>query len=122
MAIGAILLSSCSGLVSAQQAEPAAGRGGRGPAATYWVAKTKGGVYVPPNKPLVKLAGEKPALWVEIKPLNYVYPGDGPQPPAAPGAEIVKVSFGRTPTGYTAPNIPHWNLFEKDGAHPGRLG
>lgn len=46
-----------------------------------------------------EVKGDKPALWVEIKPINFqtVYPGDGPQPPAAPGAEIVKVSFGRTP-------------------------
>jgi quercetin dioxygenase-like cupin family protein len=203
MAIGAVVLSTCVALASAQQAEsPAAatpGRGGRGPAASYWAAKTKGGVYVPPNKPLVKLSdlkakhagqtnwtetvvkdpenqadynsaapgtkfpprmhpdtgalvvvvdgdilfnveaqppiaatrgsivnilkttvysfevkGQKPALWVELKPLNFqtIYPADGPAPAAPSGAEMVKISFGRTPSTYSPPNIPHWNLFE----------
>ena len=201
-------LTGISFALGAQQPEqPAAatagrgGRGGRGPAATWWAEKTKGGVYVPPNKPLTKLAdlkakhagearwtelvvkdpehqaeynsaapgtkfarrlhpdtpnmivvvsgemhfdiegqapivatrgsivnilkttlfsyevtGDQPALWVDINPLNFktVYPGDGPAPPVTtPGAEIVKVSFGRTPPEtYTAPNMPHWNLFE----------
>ena len=201
MVIGTLVLSTCVGLTSGQEspAAPAPGRGGRGPAATYWAAKTKGGVYVPPNKPLVKLAdlkakhtgqtnwtemvvkdpenqadynsaapgtkfqkrmhpdtgalvvivdgeihfnieaqplivatrgsivnilkttpysfevkGDKPALWVEIKPVNFqtVYPADAPPPPAPAGAEMVKVSFGRNSFTYSAPNIPHWNLFE----------
>ena len=208
IAICAALVGGCLGLLSAQQPDqPAAGapagrgggRGNRGPVQTWWVAKTKGGVYVPPMKPLTKLAdlkakhagqtnwtevvvkdpedeayynsaapgtkfarrlhpdtgtlvvvvdgeihfdiagqapivatrgsivnilrttpyayevaGNKPALWVEISPTNFktVYPGDGPPPPATPGAEFVKVSFGSTPPAYTAPNIPHWNLFE----------
>ena len=34
-------------------------QGGRGPAQTWWVAKTKGGVYIPPNKPLTRLADLK---------------------------------------------------------------
>jgi quercetin dioxygenase-like cupin family protein len=67
-----------------------------------------------------EIKGDKPALWVEIKPLNYqtVFPGDGPPPPAPTGTEMVKVSFGRTKAVYSPPNIPHWNLFEaaKSGA------
>ncbi len=169
------------------------------PASTYWVMKTKGGVYIPPNKPLTKLSdlkakhagqatwtelvvkdpdiqaeynsaapgtkvsrhmhpdtgdilvvidgemrfdiegqepvaavrgsivnilkstffsyevtGSNPALWVDVNPANFktLYPGDGPAPPAMPGTEMVKVSFGRTPPAYVAPNMPHWNLFE----------
>jgi mannose-6-phosphate isomerase-like protein (cupin superfamily) len=37
---------------------PGGGRGGT-PPQQYWVQKTKGGVYVPPNKPLVKLTDLK---------------------------------------------------------------
>ncbi len=209
--LAATLTGSCFVFLNAQQAEPAAGgRGGRaGPApATYWVAKTKGGVYVPPNQPLTKLsdlkakhtgqatwtelvvkdpdmqaeynsaapgtkisrrmhpdtadvivvvdgemsfdiegqgpvtavrgsivniqkstfftyevAGTKPALWVDINPANFktLYPGDGPAPAAPAGAEMVKVSFGRTPPAYSGPNMPHWNLFET-AAKPGPAG
>jgi quercetin dioxygenase-like cupin family protein len=71
--VGAILLASFPALLCSQQAEQGApaGRGGRGPAATYWATKTKGGVYVPPNKPLVKLADLKAkhageTNWTEI--------------------------------------------------------
>jgi hypothetical protein len=32
---------------------------GRGPAQTWWVARTKGGAYIPPNKPLTGLADLK---------------------------------------------------------------
>ena len=214
MAIGAVSIGTCLGVLSAEQAAPPtggpagqAGQGGRGgaPPATYWGAKTKGGVYVPPNKPLTKLldlktrhagqptwrelvvkdpdtqaeynsaapgtrisrrfhpdtrnlivvvdgdlrfdiegqepfvatrgsivniprstifayeiTGSKPALWVDINQINSqtLYPGDGPPPAATPGAEIIKVSFGRTPGTYTAPNMPHWNLFEAAKAGP----
>lgn len=179
--------------------QPPAGGRGRGPVSNYWAVKTKGGVYTPPNKPLVKLAdlkakhagqtnwtevvvkdlediaeyhsaapgtkfqkrlhpdtgtfmvvvdgemhfdiegqapiaatrgslvnilrttpfsyevaGDKTALWVEINPINYqtVYPAEGPQPPVPAGAEVVKITFGRAPSAYAPPNIPHWNLFE----------
>ena len=183
---------SCLSLLTAQPAD-------RGPVQTWWAAKTKGGVYIPPNKPLTKLAdlkakhvgqtnwtelvvkdpeneahynsaaqgtkfglrmhpdtgtlivlvtgeihfriagqdpitatrgsivnilrttpyaydvaGDKPALWVQMSPANFktVYPADGPPPPVAAGAENVKVSFSSLPPAYSAPNIPHWNLFE----------
>jgi hypothetical protein len=47
-----LLAASCLGVLTAQQ-------GGRGPVQTWWVAKTKGGVYIPPNKPLTRLADLK---------------------------------------------------------------
>ena len=210
MAIWAVLIGSFLGQLSAQQPAPAGGQGGRGgtPATSYWVEKTKGGVYVPPNKPLTKLAdlkakhagqnnwtelimkdpehqaeynsaapgtkfrrrlhpdtgnfmvvitgelhfdiegqtpvvatrgsivnimkttlfsyevaGDQPALWVDVNPLNFktLYPGDDPAPAAAAGGQMVKVSFGRTPGAYAAPNMPHWNLFEaaKEGRQAG---
>jgi mannose-6-phosphate isomerase-like protein (cupin superfamily) len=182
------------------------GQDGRGvttvvnPPATWWVEKTKGGVYVPPNKPLTKLSdlkarhagqtnwtelimkdpehqaeynsaapgtkfrrrmhpdtgnfmvviagemhfdiegqapvvatrgsivnimkttpfsyeigGNQPALWVDVNPVNFktMYPGNDPKPPVTiPGAEVVKVAFANGSAPYTAPNMPHWNLFE----------
>jgi len=47
-----LIAGSCLGVLTAQQ-------GGRGPVQTWWVAKTKGGVYIPPNKPLTRLADLK---------------------------------------------------------------
>jgi len=47
----------CLGLLQAQ--EPAAGARGGGAAQTWWVHKTKGGVYPPPMRPLWKLADLK---------------------------------------------------------------
>jgi mannose-6-phosphate isomerase-like protein (cupin superfamily) len=47
-------------LASQAPAPGQAGPGGRGgPPQQYWVQKTKGGVYLPPNKPLTKLADLK---------------------------------------------------------------
>src|SRR6185436_18942164 len=47
-------------LASQAPAPGQAGPGGRGgPPQQYWVQKTKGGVYLPPNKPLMKLADLK---------------------------------------------------------------
>ena len=177
-----------------------------GPAASYWVEKTRGGVYVPPNRPLTRLAdlkarhagetnwtelimkdpehqaeynsaapgtkfrrrmhpdtgnfmvvvagemhfdiegqqpvtatrgsivnimkttpfsyeiaGDGPALWVDVNPVNFktMYPGNDPKPAATiPGAAVVKVTFGNRPAPYTAPNVPHWNLFEAAKAGP----
>jgi len=194
--IGALLgIGSLS--LSAQNAQNAGG--GRGATEMWWVNKTKGGVYVPPMRPLWKLAdlktmhagqndwqeqiikdpeqdatynsaaprthfsarlhpdtsslfvviagevrftveGQQPvtatrgsivnimkttlfsydvvgnqnALWVEVNPANYktVYPASGPQPPAANGGQVVKVSFAHTPAAYTPPNQLHWNLFD----------
>ncbi len=59
-----LIAGSCLGVLTAQQ-------GGRGPAQTWWVAKTKGGVYIPPNKPLTKLADLKAmhagqANWTDV--------------------------------------------------------
>ena len=176
------------------------------PAASYWVEKTRGGVYVPPNRPLTRLAdlkarhageanwtelimkdpehqaeynsaapgtkfrrrmhpdtgnfmvvvagevhfdiegqkpvtatrgsivnimkttpfsyeiaGDGPALWVDVNPVNFktMYPGNDPKPGTTiPGAEVVKVTFGNGPAPYTAPNVPHWNLFEAAKAGP----
>src|SRR5437762_3029454 len=61
-----------------------------------------------------EMGGTQNALWVEVNPNNYktVYPSDDPPPPAAPGAEVVKVAFNHTPASYTPPNQVHWNLFE----------
>jgi quercetin dioxygenase-like cupin family protein len=204
IAMFAASVAGCLGLLIAQDAAaPAAGgRGaGRGAAQTWYVEKTKGGVYIPPNKPLTKLAdlkakhagqpiwkelvmkdpeheaeyngavpgtkyapemhpdtpqimvvvagelhfniegqppivatrggivnilkttvysyevaGTQPAYWVAINPVNYkiVYPTDGPAPKATHGGEIIKVSFGHTPTPYPTGtlNQPYWNLFE----------
>ena len=191
-AIWVLSTGICLGLLSAQQAPT-----------TYWVEKTKGGIYVPPNKPLTRLsdlkashpgqttwkelvvkdpeiqaeynlaapgtkisrrlhpdtgnfmvivegemhfdiegqkpivakrgsivnilratlfsyeiAGDKPALWVDVNPINFktVFPADGPPPQPMAGGEVIKVSFARTPAGYVAPNMPHWNLFEAASA------
>jgi quercetin dioxygenase-like cupin family protein len=59
-------------------------------------------------------AGTQNALWVDVNPPNYktVYPSDDPQPAAAQGATVVKVSFNHTPAAYTSPNQAHWNLFD----------
>jgi mannose-6-phosphate isomerase-like protein (cupin superfamily) len=59
-------------------------------------------------------AGSQNTLWVEVNPNNYktVYPSDDPAPPAAPGAEVIKVAFNHIPASYVAPNQVHWNLFE----------
>jgi mannose-6-phosphate isomerase-like protein (cupin superfamily) len=52
-----MLIFGMLGALEAQQAAPAAGgRGAGGAAQTWWINKTKGGVYVPPNKPLWKLS------------------------------------------------------------------
>ena len=51
-----LLAGSCVGELTAQQ-------GSRGPTQTSWVAKTKGSVYIQPNKPLTKLADLKSAEW-----------------------------------------------------------
>ena len=50
--------------LASQAGPPAAGQGGPGgrggsPPQQYWVQKTKGGVYLPPNKPLMKLGDLK---------------------------------------------------------------
>ena len=60
LAICTALVALCWGALAAQEPAPA-GRGGRqgGPPQYYWVQKTKGGVYVPPNKPLTRLADLK---------------------------------------------------------------
>ncbi len=66
IAIGALILGSCLPLI-AQDAQPPAGRGGGGggrggrggrggPAQTWFVEKTKGGVYQPPMRPIWRLA------------------------------------------------------------------
>src|SRR6516162_11585120 len=53
--LAAACLAASLGIVaSAQQ-----GRGGRGPAQTWWVNKTAGGVYKPPMRPLWKLSDLK---------------------------------------------------------------
>ena len=51
------LAASVGILASAQEQAP--GRGGRGPAQTWWVNKTAGGVYKPPMRPLWKLSDLK---------------------------------------------------------------
>jgi len=74
LTLSAIVLALCWGSLSAQEPPPAGreGRGGRGgPPQYYWVQKTKGGVYVPPNKPLTRLADLKKkhagqANWKEL--------------------------------------------------------
>jgi len=53
----ACLAASVSSLASAQEQDSA--RGGRGPAQTWWVNKTAGGVYKPPMRPLWKLSDLK---------------------------------------------------------------
>jgi quercetin dioxygenase-like cupin family protein len=81
-----LLAASCLGVLTAQQ-------GGRGPVQTWWVAKTKGGVYIPPNKPLTRLADLKAmhpgqTNWTEVvvkDPEDEAYYNS-----AAPGAK-----FGR---------------------------
>src|SRR6187455_1612181 len=93
LTIVATLAASCWGVIAAQEPAPAGrGRGGRGgPPQYYWVQKTKGGVYVPPNKPLTRLADLKKkhagqANWKEMavrdKELQAEYNS------AAPGSRI----------------------------------
>jgi mannose-6-phosphate isomerase-like protein (cupin superfamily) len=53
LAVGC-LAALFSTLAAAQQ--PGRGRGGRGPAQTWWVNKTEGGVYKQPMRPLWKLS------------------------------------------------------------------
>lgn len=212
-AICAGLVAMCWGGLMAQQAPPAGqaageGRGGRGgrqagPPQYYWVQKTKGGVFVPPNKPITRLAdlkakhkgqatwketvvrdleiqadyhssaqgtkilpqfhpgtnsfvvvfegemrweiedqqpflakrgsivyipswtifsfevaGTAPALFVEVNPAHFdtVFPGNLPAPPALPGAAVTKVTFNRTPSPYSPPHVPHWNLHDSVAA------
>src|SRR5207244_7882500 len=50
-------LAGCLGLLQAQ--EPGGGARGGGAAQTWWVHKTRGGVYPPPMRPLWKLADLK---------------------------------------------------------------
>lgn len=61
-----------------------------------------------------EVKGDKPALWVELNPLDYqtIFPADGPQPPAPEDGEVVKIFFPRQAPAYLGLNIPHWNLFE----------
>src|SRR5579863_6955731 len=59
-----LLAAFCLSALIAQDQPPAAaagGRGGRdrGPVKEYWVEKTAPAIYVPPNKPLTKLADLK---------------------------------------------------------------
>src|SRR5262245_31859944 len=71
-----IVAIGCAWLGSEQLASQApggqGGAGGRGgPPQQYWVQKTKGGVFIPPNKPLWKLADVKAkhkgqATWNEV--------------------------------------------------------
>jgi mannose-6-phosphate isomerase-like protein (cupin superfamily) len=94
LTICAALVALCWGALAAQEPAPAGrgGRGGRGgPPQYYWVQKTKGGVYVPPNKPLTRLADLKKkhagqANWKEMavrdKELQAEYNS------AAPGSRI----------------------------------
>src|SRR6185436_22011 len=66
IALGALVVASCLPLL-AQDAQPPArggGGGGRGcrggaPAQTWFVEKTTGGVYIPPMRPIWKLADLK---------------------------------------------------------------
>src|SRR5215469_10279767 len=53
----ACLAISLAFVAPAQERAP--GKGGRGPAQTWWVNKTAGGVYKPPMRPLWKLADLK---------------------------------------------------------------
>ena len=60
------------------------------------------------------VTGDRNALWVEVNPPNYqmVYPSSSPQPAAAAGAEMVKVSFNHTPGAYTGNNKLMVNTFD----------
>ena len=60
MLAAALLVGAAAWLIAEPLASqgPPGGRGGT-PPQQYWVQKTKGGVYLPPNKPLVKLADLK---------------------------------------------------------------
>ena len=68
IAIGALVVGGCLPLLAQDAPQPAqgggrggGGRGGRGggPAQTWYVEKTKGGVYNPPMRPLWKLSDLK---------------------------------------------------------------
>ena len=56
---GALLALGCLTPLLAQNAQPALGGRGGGPPETWWVEKTKGGVYNPPMRPLWKLSDLK---------------------------------------------------------------
>ena len=67
--------------------------GQRGPAQTWWVPKTKGGVYVPPMKPLIKLADLKAkhpgqTNWTEV--VVYDAEDEAYYNSAAPGTRFGK--------------------------------
>ncbi len=61
-----------------------------------------------------EVAGNTPAFWLTIDPLNFrtMYPSEDPAPAPKLGGQMVKVSFGNRPASYVEPNMPHWNLFE----------
>ena len=61
-----------------------------------------------------EVTGDKNALWVEVNPPNYqtVYPSTGPEPKAASGASIVKVSFNHKSAPYTGNNKLMINTFD----------
>ena len=56
---GALLVIGCLTPLLAQNAQPARGGRAGGPPETWWVEKTKGGVYNPPMRPLWKLSDLK---------------------------------------------------------------
>jgi mannose-6-phosphate isomerase-like protein (cupin superfamily) len=56
--IAVACLATSLGIVAPAQ-ERVSGKGGRGPAQTWWVNKTAGGVYKPPMRPLWKLSDLK---------------------------------------------------------------
>ncbi len=60
IAIGALLAAGCLPVL-AQDVQPGRGGRGGGPAETWLVEKTKGGVYTPPMRPLWRLSDLKQA-------------------------------------------------------------
>ena len=95
------------------------GRGGRGPAQNWWIVKTTGGAYEPPNKPLWKLADLKKMHagqnnWTE---LILKYPEqEATYNSAAPGTKFGQRMLPDSPVGFVV--ISGQMHFEVEGQQP----
>src|SRR5438105_3419665 len=119
MAGATLIAAICVAPVCAQDAPPA--RGGRGgPAQTWWVNKTTGGVYKPPMRPLWKLADLKQMHagqnnWQEQIILDPEQ--DATYNSAAPGIKFTARMHPDTPTVFVV--ISGEMHFTVEGQEPG---
>ena len=100
IAIGALLAAGCLP-VFAQDAQPARGGRGGGPAETWLVEKTKGGFYTPPMRPLWKLSDLKQAHAGQNNWQEQIVKGpeqDATYNSGAPGSHVTARLHPDTPT------------------------